>query len=197
MGNHIHPSQPTTSSPLIICRLFPYQLINGKADFLAETRESVSAVKTADICCRRIKLWLQNCSWEYHDYIIRDSKQTVEGFWFICFFKATCVSTVVVWHESRLSGWALLSITLIVPVQPLRAKDTAGGTQQDSRMSLQFLEHACVCVCFSRSCVCFLPPSSASVSSTEDMETPNSRHFFIWAFDFMCFVRFPTRHTHK
>jgi len=40
-----------------------------------------------------------------------------------------------------------------------------------------------------------LPPSSASVSSTEDMETPSSRHFFIWALDFMCFVRFPSKQT--
>lgn len=36
-----------------------------------------------------------------------------------------------------------------------------------------------------------IPASSVSVSSTDVIETPNSRHFFMCALDFICFVRFP------
>lgn len=36
-----------------------------------------------------------------------------------------------------------------------------------------------------------VPDSSVSASSTDVIATPSSRHFFMWAFDFICFVRFP------
>lgn len=38
-----------------------------------------------------------------------------------------------------------------------------------------------------------LPASSDSSSSTDDSDTPISRHFLPWALDFMCLVRFPLR----
>lgn len=38
-----------------------------------------------------------------------------------------------------------------------------------------------------------LPGSSVSSSSTDDSDTPFSRHFLPCAFDFMCLVRFPVR----
>lgn len=38
-----------------------------------------------------------------------------------------------------------------------------------------------------------VPDSSISASSTDVIATPSSRHFFMWAFDFICFVRFPIK----
>lgn len=42
-----------------------------------------------------------------------------------------------------------------------------------------------------------IPASSVSVSSTDVIETPNSKHFFMCALDFICFVRFPRKHRQK
>lgn len=45
----------------------------------------------------------------------------------------------------------------------------------------------------SRSITWKILPSSASRSTSEDTNTPISWHFLLWAFDFICLVRFPEK----
>lgn len=42
-----------------------------------------------------------------------------------------------------------------------------------------------------------VPVSSLSGSSSDDSDSPTAWHFFPWAFDFMCFVRFPSQEQEK